>query len=146
MMNEHKALHSRGVAEFMYNKAESMGLDKDQMFLVGLVHDVGYIYGPTGHAKKGGQLLYDAGFRFAPIVSWHDSTPQKYNQINLVEEPPKALLLLWMADLQVSSTGEIIGYDARLKDIESRYGSESTQYINAKNTIYYLREWEEEYL
>ena len=32
-----------GVAEYMYAHAEDRGLNKDSMYLLGLLHDIGYV-------------------------------------------------------------------------------------------------------
>lgn len=112
------------------------------MYLLGLVHDIGYIYGAKGHGKAGGKLLHEQGYKLARCVSWHGETPMNYMNLNLVDEPPIELILLWMADYSISTEGEYIGYDARLADIKERYGELSIDYITSVDTISYLKGWE----
>lgn len=142
-LKENKGRHMLGVAGFMHDHAEALGLDPHEMYLLGVLHDIGYIYGAKGHAEKGGKLLFNQGYKLAKCVSWHDETPQRYMEMNLVDEPPIELILLWMADLSVDTEGQVIGYDARLEDILNRYGAEDVNYVNAADTIKYLKEWEE---
>lgn len=141
-LRENKGRHCLGVAGFMHDHAPALGLDPYEMYLLGLVHDIGYIYGAKGHSAAGGKLLHEQGYKLAKCVSWHGETPKNYMNINLVNEPPIELILLWMADCSINTEGEYVGYDERLADILKRYGELSINYINSVDIITYLKEWE----
>lgn len=141
-LSENKGKHTLGVAGFMYDHAKVLGLNPEEMYTLGLLHDVGYIYDAEGHAKNGGKLLKSQGYKFADCVYWHGSTPKTYMQENNVNSIPNELILLWMADLSIDSKGVYVGYGRRLNEICSRYGSDSVKYICAKDTIEYLIIWE----
>ena len=38
-----RLLHILGVAEYMYTKATDYNLDPDEMYLIGILHDIGFI-------------------------------------------------------------------------------------------------------
>ncbi len=50
--------HMIGVAENMYHHANKYGLDPEEMYLIGLLHDIGYISrSKEGHEQYGATLI-----------------------------------------------------------------------------------------
>lgn len=139
-ISENKMRHINGVAEYMYWNADKYDLDKDDMFLLGMLHDVGYLYGSEGHSEEGAKLLCKNRYVYAWAVAWHGKTPKEYLDAVQKTNVPKALILLWEADLSIDGNGDEVGFDARLEDIKKRYGENSRQYNAAAETIKWLRE------
>lgn len=134
---ENKMKHSYGVACYMHEHARDYGLASNEMFVLGLLHDIGYLYGTQDHPVTGARLLSSMGFDHCESISWHGTTPNVYKGLTTLE-PPKELQLLWEADLSVDHEGNIVGFEKRLKDIEIRYGLRSMQYSDARETIEWL--------
>lgn len=131
-LSEYKLMHCKGVADYMYKNAIGDISYKEQMYTLGLLHDIGYIKGKAeGHAKAGGEILNLCHYTYWKEVYWHGSIDTNYSS--------KELDLLNEADLQIDYMGNLIGFDARLEDIKVRYGSESKQYKNALLLTKYLR-------
>ena len=57
-ISQERIAHMHGVAEWMYTHAEEYGCEnKDEMYLLGLIHDIGYLYGSKeDHEQKGAEL------------------------------------------------------------------------------------------
>lgn len=134
--------HMHGVAEYMYHHAEKYGLIPDEMYVLGLFHDIGYVRGKPEHERNGADLLRQFGVsgNFADIINYHGTSPEEY--MNLFRchpsEIPSALVLLWEADMHVDQTGEDVGYEARLRDIGNRLGFQSKAYNICKETVVWL--------
>ncbi len=124
-----------GVARYMYNKAKEVGCDEvaaRQLFVVGLLHDVGYEWGNSAnHATVGAEVLSGMQFLHAADISKHGN-PDAFPM-------PFATALLNEADLHTSPTGEPMDIGARLEDIKQRHGEGSPQYINVKVLIERMR-------
>lgn len=100
-----------------------------QMFIMGFLHDIGYEFAKNqpDHNRVGGELLKQAGYVYAePIISHGDPT---------ADFSDERVLLINYADMSVDSSGKFVGFSTRLKDIASRYGSESPQYITSAKVI-----------
>jgi len=122
----------------MYDHAEEKCMDKHEMFILGLLHDIGYMFCHIEndkekllHNKIGGQFLEKQGYKYWREVYFHGDYPCQYKSA--------ALDLLNEADMQINQQGEIIGYQKRLEDIANQYGKDSVQYQNSKNIIHYLQ-------
>lgn len=138
-----KQEHMFGVAKYMAEHAEEYGLVPEEMYVLGLLHDIGYISDNANHADAGSRLLFKLGYKDAKYISWHETSPEEYKKAQLVEEIPKKLLLLYEADLSVGLDGEEIGFDARLDSIKLRYSEDSETYRIALDTVDYLRSLKE---
>jgi len=138
-ITETKALHMHGVAEYMYKHAEEYDLDKDEMYLLGWVHDIGYIYGKDGHEYKGAELLGLDSY-YGSIVRYHGYTPSQYiEEFGILESDiPNELILLWDADMMIDHDGKEVGYDKRLNGIIERYGKDSRPYKVCLEIIKFL--------
>lgn len=139
-ISQQKISHMHGVAEYMYLNADKYRLNKEEMYILGLLHDIGYLNGKKHHPLYGGQILNNCGYSHSIYIYWHGSTPDEYKRAHSCsdKEIPKQLVLLWEADLSIGITGENIGYEKRLEDIGNRYGLDSKAYRIAKETIDWL--------
>ena len=140
-----RTAHMIGVAEYMYYNASRYNLDPDKMYLIGLLHDIGYISGEKeGHEQYGANLIMDAfstnfGMPYiGDIIAHHADLPTEY--ILNYGDPPNELVLLWEADMSVDLTGECVGFEKRLADIKERHGVDSHPYEICKQTMAWLKE------
>ena len=92
-----------------------------QMFLLGLLHDVGYEYAAEqpDHPRVGSELLEAAGYRYWQEVRWHGMSDAPYAS--------DELLVLNVADVLTDAAGNIVSLSERLGDIGRRYGAGSPQ-------------------
>ena len=60
-INRYKMAHIISVAERMREKADDFGLDGDEMYVLGFLHDIGYLHGRAGHEEYGADLLLKFG-------------------------------------------------------------------------------------
>lgn len=135
--------HMHGVAEYMRNNAEKYGLNLYCMYIVGLLHDIGYINGKASHEENGANMLLSLKVleKYCDIIRFHGKTPEEYKAIFRCsdDEIPKELILLWEADMHVDQSGEDVGYEARLTDIGNRLGFLSEAYRICDETINWLK-------
>ena len=140
-ISKERMAHMHGVAEYMYKHAEDFGLEnKDEMYLLGLLHDIGYLYGSKEeHEQRGAELLDD--YKYVNFVQAHGLTPQEYKACYgyFDYEIPKEMLLLWTADMMIDLTGEEVGFEERLKGMEQECGLDSDAYRICKEIIDYLK-------
>ena len=126
--------HSLAVARKMVEIGKNLELDEEQiqeLFLLGFNHDIGYEFGINeNHNIIGGTILKNSGYNFWQEVYYHGNPEADYNSLYLD--------ILNEADMKINKYGEVVGYEKRLSDIRSRYGSDSVQYNNALKIIDYL--------
>lgn len=119
-MEKRIILHSYGVAEYMYRNAKA---NKDSMFVLGLLHDVGKLSGFEDHEMYGAEISNNVGFVYAKEIEYHGKVQGDYTSYELD--------LLNAADLSIDRMGNEVGYIKRIEDIKERYGDESEEYKNA---------------
>lgn len=129
-ISDERIAHSHGVAEYMYAHAEEYGLNPKKMYLLGLVHDIGYISGKQNHEERGADLLLSAGLspNLVSAVCHHE---ERLSEIK--PYPSKELLLLAEADMHVMT------YEQRLEDIAKRQGWNSKAFRTCEENVRYLR-------
>ena len=141
LISKERIAHMHGVAEYMYEHSEEFGCEnKDEMYLLGLIHDIGYLYGSKEeHEQKGAELIGIDSY-YGKFIQSHGLTPQEYMDCNccFASEIPNELVLLWTADMSVDMSGEDVGFQKRLEDIKNRYGLDSEPYRICKETISWL--------
>lgn len=145
-ISDKRMAHMHGVAEYMATHAIRYGLKSTDMYVLGLVHDVGYMYGKEDHEVLGARILNAVGFSFSDIVSWHGTSPEDYLKLTDLDKVPKELVLLWDADMHVNAQGEEVSYLERLQDIANRYGDDSIEYRLSSERVDWLREHVCEYV
>lgn len=112
--------HCFGVASYMRKHAKQ---NKDYMFTLGLLHDVGKLNEDVPHEEYGALLMRELGFKYWKEIKYHGTPNCEYQSYELD--------LLNSADLSVNQYGEEVGYKARIEDIGERYGFDSINYKNA---------------
>ena len=125
-ITEPKLSHISAVADLMYERALAATGDEsyaEKMYVLGFVHDIGYIFGTAGHAEAGGELLARCSFEYADEVALHGSADP--------DQPTPELDLLQWCDMSVGPGGKRMTPAERLADIGERYGTDSEQYISA---------------
>ena len=130
VLQENKLKHCATVAQFMYEHAKES--EKDEMYTLGLLHDIGYLHTVKEHNKVGGMPLRDQNYKYWREVLNHGSTKSSYCS--------EALDLLNWADMPVDHLGKLVGFTARLEDIRNRYGENSSQYESAIIIVNKLKE------
>ena len=135
-INNNKKMHMFGVAEFMYNEAPKYGLKSDEMYVLGLLHDIGYIYdGWHNHEKNGKNLMNSLGFKYSDAIGLHGIDIDENTNLS------KEAMLLIAADSCVDYEGNIGTFETRRKDIETRYDISDRDFYLERfdNRINYLR-------
>lgn len=144
--------HMHSVAELMFDRYplfQCKYLSRDEIYILGLNHDIGYIGGKTLHEFRGAGMFaefceFGLKHPITECIFNHGYTPAEYmKKYNCTkEEIPDELVLLWWADMCVESggehAGEIVGFQGRLDGIEKRYGKDSEPYRICKETINWL--------
>lgn len=146
-INKYKMAHMIGVAEHMRERAEDYGVDPDVAYMVGLMHDIGYLEGRAQHEQKGAEMLKKIGVseEVAQAISLHGTSPYTLES-EQVDSP--LLVLLYEADMSVDARGYRVGFDKRLKDIECRL--RDTEYYDvavrtSTETVEYVKQWQKEH-
>ena len=133
-----RLLHSAGVAVYMSEHAAKYGIDPETAYIVGLLHDIGYIGGRDGHENRGANLLANLGVRadiadaIRPHGNFGDIDPGSVSNL---------FLLLIEADTQIDGQGAFVGFDGRLEDVGRRYGYDSENYREAAANIAFARKY-----
>lgn len=134
-ISRERMAHMHGVAEYCYLHASDdfYQLNPNEMYLLGLLHDIGYIDGKSHHESYGGELLRIYGFDDWREVVNHATL------LNTDKARNKKLLLLIEADLRMGMSDHEIGYDLRLQDIAARHGINSRAYELCRRNVEFLR-------
>lgn len=139
-INKYKMAHCIAVAEYMAKRADDYYLDKNQMYVLGLLHDIGYLRGRENHGKTGASILKSMGLedKYVEAVLNHGRDPYQIAETFYVITPE--LRLLYEADMSIDKEGNNVGFKGRLEDIKKRYGEDSIAYETASNTVKWLKE------
>lgn len=130
MITEDRIKHMLAVAR----KCEKLAKEKFNMsgekqkvaFVIGLLHDIGYEYtDAANHEVVGAVILEMAGFgHYSDIIRYHGFADTELRSTYLD--------VLNIADLTTSNKGEDCTVEDRIRYIESVYGDNSFNAINAK--------------
>ena len=128
MIDENRIKHILSVARLMKENATKWGLDPEEMFTLGYLHDIGYEFGGSEeHHINGASLLAKQGYKYIQEILYHGKPDVGY------ESP--ALDLLNFADMHINKKGEYVSFADRLEDIANRRGKDSPHYKNCKVVI-----------
>lgn len=128
MIDENRWKHTLAVARLMEGVAQQVGLDEQEMFTLGMLHDIGYEFGDgENHHIVGGDILKQQNYKYYEEVYYHGKANTGY------ESP--ALDLLNFADMHINRKGEYVTFEERLADIASRRGTDSPHYRNCSIVI-----------
>lgn len=140
MISEDRTKHILQVARLMKQLAIKHNLPEDrvqEIFVLGLLHDIGYEFVDTpDHNKVGGNLLKTQGYKFWQEVYYHGNPNSPYQSIELD-------LLNW-ADMHTDGKGNLCTSDERLAEIAARRGMKSDAYLQSRKMIQSLKSkgWE----
>ena len=127
MITESKLKHILAVARLMKEKARLVGLDEEEMFTLGMLHDIGYEFDEQDHHTAGYVMLEKQGYKYAYEVKCHGlpHAPRMTTELKLLN----------YADMHINAKGEYVTFEERLEDIKSRRGKNSPHYINSRKVI-----------
>lgn len=132
--SSNRALHSLGVARLMRRLAPSLGLDADEMALLGWLHDFGYMLGdPDMHAETLGRLLGSYGYPYAGEV-------QRHGSVERIDWSSPVDVLLNGCDMSVSGDGRLVSFGERLVDVAARWGAGSRRVAECRRVCARLGE------
>lgn len=135
MITEDRKKHIFAVALLMKENAERFGLDKEEMFTLGLLHDIGYEFGESEeHHILGAKVLQKQNYKYYKEVLYHGKPTTEYSS--------RALDLLNFADMHIDKKGHYVTFEERLADIANRRGKDSPHYKNCKKVIDDLKQKE----
>lgn len=140
-ITEDKMAHCKAVAEHMKKVAKIQGKDDltaDIYYVVGLLHDIGYIRGRKEHEINGAVILKAMGIKdeYVQAILNHGTNPYTLK----INEQTDILIALQDADMSVDKYGRDAGFKKRLEDIKLRYGADSEAYDTASKTVKFLKE------
>lgn len=140
-----RILHMAAVANYMCEHAHEYSLDKEEMYILGLLHDVGYVGNPKeGHEKYGANLLQTKAGVTNPHILWciaHHNETIPYFSWSI--DRHRKMFLLLKADMSVDANGNVVGYKKRLEDICNRHGEDSSAYARSREIVDWLIKTEE---
>lgn len=108
------------IAKTVFGKSENKAR---QLYVLGLLHDVGYAFAPDDHAHAGGSVLISLGVEIDAVYDHGDPT------VGFMDDE---LLIVNAADMTTSPTGAPMRMEDRLNDIGERYGVNSPQLACAR--------------
>ena len=108
------------IAKTIFGKTEDRARE---LYVLGLLHDVGYAFDPDDHAHAGGSVLIGLGVAADAVYAHGDPTVGYMND---------ELLIVNAADMTTSPTGAPMRMEDRLRDIGERYGADSPQLACAR--------------
>lgn len=148
-INRFKMAHMVGVAEYMRDRAKDYEINPNEAYVIGLLHDIGYLQGREDHERSGADLLEEMGFRHetATAIRFHGDNPYK-TRIDFQDDEAfisREFILLLEADMSVDARGFRVGFDKRLEDIEERYGKDNIAYATAKDNVAFVKEYQKKF-
>ena len=108
------------IAKTIFGKSENKAR---QLYVLGLLHGVGYAFDPDDHAHAGGSVLISLGVEIDAVYDHGDPT------VGFMDDE---LLIVNAADMTTSPTGAPMRMEDRLRDIGDRYGADSPQLACAR--------------
>ena len=133
MINENRLNHILAVARKAYKIAKDFGYDEQyarEMFALGWNHDIGYEFDPINHENVGADIL--PNYKYAEFIRSHGLAPAQLT---------KEWIIINLADMTTSPTGEETNIEARLVEIESRYGKDHIRYKQSKEVCDILKDY-----
>ena len=118
MINENRLHHILSVARLMKENASKLGLNEEEMFTLGLMHDIGYEFNEgIDHNQTGGNMLKAQNYKYYNEVFYHGVINPPYKSLELD--------LLNFCDMRVDGKGNVVSFEDRLEDIKTRRGENS---------------------
>ena len=104
--------HMHAIAEYMYKHAKDYGLEdeKEQLYVLGLLHDIGAMRGPENHAHNGSDIMrmMEMSQKWLTVIDTHSMSPTEYCKYYGLErsQVPAIQILMWDADMHFGPSGE----------------------------------------
>ena len=133
MINENRLNHILAVARKAYKIAKDFGYDEQyarEMFALGWNHDIGYEFDPINHENVGADIL--PNYKYTEFIRSHGLAPAQLT---------KEWIIINLADMTTNPTGEETTIEARLAEIESRYGKDHIWYKQSKEVCDILKDY-----
>lgn len=133
MINENRLNHILAVARKAYKIAKDFGYDEQyarEMFALGWNHDIGYEFNPVNHENIGADML--PNYKYVEFIQSHGLVPKQIT---------KEWIIINLADMTTSPTGEETTIEDRLAEIESRYGKDHIWYKQSKEVCDILKDY-----
>ncbi len=133
MINENRLNHILAVARKAYKIAKDFGYDEQyarEMFALGWNHDIGYEFDPINHENVGADIL--PNYKYAEFIRSHGLAPTQLT---------KEWIIINLADMTTSPTGEETTIEAKLTEIASRYGKDHIWYKQSKEVCDILKDY-----
>ena len=128
MFDENRLKHTMQVSNIMEENAKNLGLNPEDMFTLGFLHDIGYKFGDgSNHHIVGAKMLEQQGYKYYKEVRYHGMPTDEYSSIELD--------LLNFADMQVTRQGKKVSLDKRLDEISARNGEDSIITKNCRQVV-----------
>ena len=157
-ITDERIKHMHSVAELMYKYHDAFKcekLSKNEVYILGLNHDIGYIGGSDGHETRGYIMFKLFGDTYttdviSDCIRYHGVSFEEYMEIHQCDEKhiPNELILLKFADMMVYSVGEdagkVVGFNRRLKRIKERDGEDSETYKSCLASVEFIKRWMKE--
>ena len=165
-----KMAHCINIAEYCRVRAGDYNLDENSAYIIGLLHDVGYLHSRREHEEKGAAMLAALGMDdlYVDAVMYHGVNPYSLSDkalqehecdVDALRECPEVpfseisekiksnryLTLLYEADNRVNARGENVGFHKRHEDIKRRNGEDHPSYYSMKRESDYVFEYCKEY-
>ena len=139
-LTDKKIAHCMKVAEYMLDNADKYRVDKEKAYMIGMLHDIGYIKSRHEHGVKGQELLITKLGVMDDItnnvIRYHGTHPDKVPDGYLrIKEFRNMLALMYDADMSIDYKGVNVGHKGRLDDIAFRYGRDGIEYETAKAEV-----------
>lgn len=149
-INRYKMAHMIGVAEYMRTNADAYNPEsakadagqmadfRDQMYLIGLIHDVGYLRGRVGHEEFGAALIAKTlgEGTVSEMIREHGRDVSKV-RMGILMNPVFGLLVV--ADYHIGIDGFQVTPDARVAEILTRFPNDAEVKSNLTHNLWYVK-------
>ena len=83
MITENKQKHIFNVARLMKENAPKIGLDAEEMFTLGYLHDIGYEFDSENHHLTGAKIMEGQGYKYVKEILYHGFPDVEYHSLEL---------------------------------------------------------------
>jgi len=84
ILDSNRLLHSEQVANFMFSNTHFPN-NKEELYTLGLLHDIGYLFSNSDHNIIGGNFLREQQYKYWKEVYYHGIPYPSYSSRILVE-------------------------------------------------------------
>lgn len=118
--------HMVAVAEYMVDHCDEYNIsNKNDMYFLGYIHDIGSMFGVNDHEINGANYLQQLQLAdwMTDAIRYHGKSISEYTKTHKCHEMdiPSYMVLLWEADLHVGPDGRHMTMQERINDIIERH-------------------------